>query len=528
MQLTAFDDTEVGTKLSDYAVLLLGLECQSLTEGPGAFYRYVQKAWNLVEPTQPFTPNWHIEELCRTLEDCYYEKVKRLIVNVPPGTAKSLIVNVFFPTWVWAKNARKRFLTASYSQSLTMRDNLRARQIIESPWFQDRWPVHMMEDQNAKGRYNTTEHGWRIATSVNGQGIGEHPDFIIIDDPTNAQQAESEVERSNANSWFDNTISTRLGRNPCIIVIMQRLHMNDLSGHLLARGGWTHLRWPMRYEVCTCETTPVCHPNEADRCAVHKADPTWSPDAKDHRTTQGELLFPALFPEEKVRGLELNLGAYGAAGQLQQRPSPEGGGQFKREWFAEKFVDVRPKQMRAVRSWDTAGSEGKGDWTVGAFIGEEFDYVPQVVNGKEYKKLMSTCRFFICDVTKGQLSPDGVEKLMIATAEMDGKAVGIYEEQEPGSSGKTVVLAREKMFKGKGYRYSFATAGGSKTVKAKNLRKEAEGGNVYLLRGAWNADFLNELCMFPTGNHDDQVDAAANGINKVILEEPPRKVELTW
>lgn len=460
-------------------------------------FAYVQAAWPIVEPQQPFTPNWHIETLCSQLELVAHpnprKALKRLIVNVPPGTLKSLLIEVFFPTWVWARNARKRFITASYGQHLTSRDNLRARQIIESPWYQQRWPVRMLEDQNTKTRYNTTEHGWRIATSVNGQGIGEHPDFIIIDDPHTDAQAQSETERENALNWFDRTISTRLGRNPSIIIVMQRLHENDLSGHLLKRGGWSHICWPMRYEA----TRPTT-----------EEDPGYAADPLDPRRTNGELLFPALFPEAKVRQLELDLGPYGAAGQLQQHPAPEGGGLFKREWF--KFMDLAPaKVSRRVRGWDTAGSEGKGDYTVGCKIAETDDG-----------------RVVIEDVVRGQLSPQGVDALILGTANADTKRCPVREEKEGGGSGKAVVAARAKLLKG--FDYKEVQLGGSKLTRAKPLRSQAEAGNVTLVRAPWNEAFIRELCNFPTAAHDDQVDAASCAFNAMLLEPKAKKYRSAW
>lgn len=489
-----------------------------------SLFEYVKAAWHLVEPSQEFTGNWHVEVLCKELQDFFHGKTKRLIVNVPPGTLKSLLVEVFFPTWVWAKNPKKRFLTASYGGHLTMRDNLRARQIIESPWFQARWPVKLQEDQNTKTRYNTTEHGWRIATSVNGQGIGEHPDFIIIDDPHTNQQAQSEAERTAALRWFDGTISVRLGRNPGIIVIMQRLHEDDLAGHLIKRGGWRCVRWPMRFEKCACPTAPECAGDEEQRCIYHRADPTFTADPTDPRTAEGELLFPALFPESKVTQLELDLGSYGSAGQLQQRPSAVGGGLFKRGWF--KFLDVAPALMRLVRGWDTAGTEDAGDYTCGCKLGEEFEWVLTQAHGHERAKreLKSTGRFIVLDMQRDQLGPDGVDKLMLATAQLD--QCPQREEREGGASGKAVIGARAKLLKG--FDYEEVQLGQNKAVRAKPLRAQAQAGNLYLLRGAWNEAFIKELSEFPTGKHDDQVDAASCAFNCVLLEEPPRKVSITW
>ena len=514
-------DDELLNAATELSTLGLSQEKQQLKN---SLHDFVKASWHIVEPSQPFHDNWHIRKLCKILEGVTFGRTKRLIINIPPGTMKSLLIEVFWPAWVWARNPRKRFLCVSYGQHLTTRDNLRARQIIESAWFQTRWQVKLEDDQNTKTRYNTDKNGWRIATSIDGVGTGEHPDFIILDDPTSAQGAESQAERDSANNYFDNTVSTRLGRNPAIVLVQQRQNVDDMSGHLLKRkkdGGWVHVRWPMRFEKCACPTAPECSPHEEERCAVHKADPEWTPDPSDERTEHGELLFPAMFPEEKVRGLELNLGPYGAAGQLQQRPSPEGGGLFKRGDF--KFMDKAPSLKRIARGWDTAATANGGDYTTGVKISEEFEWI--IEQGKP-KGLRSTGRFYVEDVQRDQLGPSDVDKLIKSTAESDGKICACREEKEGGSAGKTVIEARAKMMKG--FNYAGVQISGSKVTRAKPFRSQVEAGNVYLVRAAWNEEYIRELCAFPTGDHDDQVDGSSTAFNAVLLEEPPRKVGLTW
>jgi predicted phage terminase large subunit-like protein len=516
---------ELNARFNDLGRAYIGMSALQYTR-PGGLYKFVRDAWKIVEPDQPFQPNWHIEKLCSVLEDVYHQKIKRVVINVPPGTAKSLVVNVLFPAWVWARSARKRFLFASYGAHLSTRDNVRARQVVASEWYQRRWQVMMSEDQDAKTRYNTTERGWRVATSVGGVGTGEHPNFIIIDDPTSAAQAMSDAERTRANDWFDQTISSRLGLNPAIIIIMQRLHEEDLSGHLLARSGWLHVRWPMRFEKCACETAPECDPDDNKRCPLHRADPSWTPDPWDVRTEPGELLFPSLFPEDKVRQLEIDLGEYGTAGQLQQRPSPEGGGLFKREWFAGRFVEAGPAIARRVRGWDTAATEGSGDWTAGVRIAEEFEKVLVPAAGHERSKWVtrSTGLFFVEDVQHEQLGPDGVDKLMRVTADLDKCAQ--REEREGGASGKSQIAARTKLLVG--HDYKEITLGQNKVMRAQPFRAQCEAGNVYLVRGPWNKVYLRELCAFPTGAHDDQVDGSSAAFNTVLLEPEPRQVSATW
>lgn len=490
-----------------------------------SLYEFLKEMWDVVEPTQPFVSNWHIEVLCQLLQDIATRKepCRRWIINLPPGTLKSLLISVIFPAWVWAKKPRRRFATFSYGQHLTTRDNLRVRDIILSPKFQQLFPVALVEDQNTKTRFNTEPGGWRIASSVDGVGTGEHPDFIIIDDPTTATQAQSEPERTAANNWFDRTISSRgVARKVTVIIVMQRLHEDDLTGHLLKKGGWGHVRFPMRFEKCTCPG-PLTEIAEDQRCVLHKADPHWVPDPRDPRTTQGELLFPALFDEATIKQLENDLGPYGSAGQLQQRPSPEGGGLFKREWF--KYTEAVPAIVRRVRGWDTAGTEGGGDYTVGVKMCEGFEWRPSVENPK-VRTLQSTGQFYIEDVRRDQVGEAGVAKMILEAATADTKACPVREEKDPGAGGKAVVAARTRLLVG--FDYGFNNLGVNKIIRAKPFRAQCEAGNVSLLRGPWNEAYLRELAGFPTGAYDDQVDASSCAFNALLLEPPPRQTDCTW
>lgn len=435
---------------------------------------FIAKAWPLVEPDRDLSWNWHLDVLCEVLEAVGRGEIRRVIINVPPGTAKSLTVSVFWPAFEWASNPGLRYLTASYGAHLTIRDNLRLRAIVTSPWYQRHYRLRLDGDQNSKVRFDTADRGWRIATSVGGVGTGEHPDRIIIDDPSTADQARSDAERKTVANWFDRTISSRgVIRGVSTVVIAQRLHEEDLCGHLLAKGGWEHVMFPMRFD-----------PARADK--------------RDRRTEAGELLWPALFDEPRVKQLEYDLGPYGAAGQLQQAPSPEGGGLFKREWFGAP-VDVLPLGARRLRGWDTAGTEGGGDWTAGVRLSMADDGT-----------------IYVEDVIRRQLGPAKVDELFKQTAAIDGVACGQREEREGGASGKAVIAARARLLAGFDYR-EVATSG-DKVTRAKPFRSQAEAGNVKLLRGEWNEAYLQELEVFPAGSHDDQVDATSAAYNALVAE----------
>lgn len=471
---------------------------------------FVRGAWDIVEPNRDFISNWHIEEMCLLLQDIADGKTKRAIINVPPGTMKTLLVSVFFPCWLWARNPRLKILTASYSRDRAFDANLAGRKIIRSPWFQEHWPLRLKADQDEKGRFDSVAGGWRIATSVEGEGTGLHPDFILIDDASTATDAQSEVERQGVIRWFQGTVTTRgAGVDAAIIVLGQRLHEEDLSGFLLgspSKASWTHVSWPMRFECA--------RPPSDQETAGYQADP------RDRRTQEGELLWPALFWESKVAQMEMDL-VEDAAGQLQQRPSARGGRLFKIEMF--QYYDAPPALMRVGRGWDTGATEGGGDPTVGVKMGEEI--VSRIENG--LKLATPSGRFYILDVVRENLGPDGVDRLFKSTAELDGPEVAQREEREGGSSGKAVTNARAKLLKG--FDYAEVPKNVNKVIYSKPFRAQVNAGNVYLPRGAsWVPQYVNELRDFPAGKNDDQVDGSATAFNTVLLEEPKQQVDCTW
>lgn len=476
----------------------------------GSLLEFVRGAWHIVEPNRDFVSNWHIEQMCEVLEDLANGTVKRAIINVPPGTMKTLLVSVFFPCWLWTRNSRTKILTASYSRDRAFDANLQGRKIIRSDWFQSYWPLKLKADQDEKGRFDSIAGGWRIATSVEGEGTGLHPDFILIDDASTATDAQSDTERTNVTTWYSGTVTTRgAGIGAAIVVLGQRLHEEDLSGYLLngpSKDSYLHVCWPMRYEKS--------RPPSDQEPEGYRADP------RDKRTEEGELLWPALFNEEKVKQLEIDL-AEDAPGQLQQRPAAKGGRLFKIDMF--KFYDAPPALMRIARGWDTGATEGGGDPTVGVKIGEEIEQ--RIENGR--KTATPTGRFYVLDVVRENLGPEGVDRLMRVTAEADGVAVAQREEREGGSSGKAVTTARAKLLKG--YDYAEVPKNVNKVIYSKPFRSQVNAGNVYLPRGAkWVPSYMNELRDFPTVKHDDQVDGSSTAFNAVLLEVPKPQVDCTW
>lgn len=454
---------------------------------------FVRCAWSLVEPANPIKWNWHLTEFCRILQKCKDGEIKRLIVNVPPGTGKSMFFSVFFNAWIWSQDPSARFLTFSYSNDNTIRDNLRLRDIVKSDWYkQTFWTspnVDLSSDQSAKVRFNTTAKGWRIASSVGGVGTGEHPNFIIIDDSMKAEDARSPVMRAGVHSWMSSTVSTRQALDPVVINVGQRLHEDDLTGWLLQKGGWEHLCFPMSYET-----------EKAD-----EHDPRNVPDPRDHRTVKGELLWPKVWTKEKVEDEELLLGL-SASGQLQQRPVPEGGTLFQREWF--EFVDSLPPDLDLCRGWDIAESDDSGNWTVGVKMGRS----------------RSSGLFYVIDVVRvRKVLVDGT---ILSAATMDGRLCKI---REGSGSGKSTIKARSIMLAGYDYEPSPETVKeGDKVRRSNPFRSQCQNGNVKILRGPWNDVYLSVICSFPVGTCDDDVDASANAFNCLVLAEVKRSYEISW
>ena len=313
-----------------------------------SLYEFLKAGWKYIDPN-PFVDGWHLEAIAEHLQAVADGEIKRLIINQPPRTSKSSMI-VGFDAWVWAQGYVSdtsgpgvQFLHASYAQNLSIRDSVKTRRLIGSPWYQGLWGdrFSMMGDQNAKTRFDNDKGGYRLATSVGGALTGEGGGIIVIDDPHNSVDMESEVVRESTVEWFNTSLSTRLNnaRTGAMILVMQRLHENDLTGNILASGddSWVHLMLPMRYEP---ERAAILYPN-----AIGWSDP---------RTEDGELLTPERYDEMSVGRLEKQLGPFGSAGQLQQRPEPKGGGILKRDFWQDWDKPTYPEVEFVIGSVDTA------------------------------------------------------------------------------------------------------------------------------------------------------------------------------
>lgn len=304
-----------------------------------SLYEFVKQAWHVVEPGVPFVHGWHLEVICEHLEAVSAGEIRRLLINIPPRHAKSTIVSVMWPMWEWLTAPHEKFLCASYSGVLSTRDNIKCRRLIQSPWYQERWG-HMFQlsgDQNQKTRFENDQTGYRIATSVGGTATGEGGSRLLLDDPHGAQDAQSDAMRESSIEWFDMVWSTRLNdpKRDAMVTIMQRLHEGDVSGRILERGGWEHICLPAEYDGVKRSTVLGSY---------------------DHRERVGQLLWDQRFGPEEMQRLKDSLGEYGTSGQLQQQPSPPGGGILKVKHF-QKWRGELPAIEYIVQSYDTAFTE---------------------------------------------------------------------------------------------------------------------------------------------------------------------------
>ncbi len=444
---------------------------------------FVYQAWHVVEPARDFLANWHIDAICDHAEAVMCGDIQNLVINIPPRFMKSLNISVMWPAWSWINTPQTQWLTASYAQALATRDSVKTRRLLKSAWYQSRWGdrFSLTGDQNAKQRYENDKGGHRIATSVDGSNTGEGGDILVVDDPHNIKEAESDTVRINVLTWWDEVMTTRLN-NPKTgskVIIMQRTHEDDLAGHVLEEDhGYEHLCLPLEFEP-------------KRKCFVNVTG------FQDPRSEEGELLWPERVDDTVVTQFREVLGEYAYAGQMQQRPAPRAGGMFKTDRLV--IVDEIPCAISVqCRSWDKAATPDGGAQTAGIHIAQLEDQ-----------------RWIILDSVCGQWDTDKREAKMRRTAELDGVEVSVILEQEPGSGGKDSAQASIRNLSG--FIAEATRPTGDKVVRADPFSVQVNNGNVLILRGEWNKPYINELEKFPVGKFKDQVDASSQGFNFLAI-----------
>ncbi len=489
---------------------------------------YIGEAWPLIEPRREFKNGWVIGAVAEHLDAVSRGYIGDLLINVPPGCMKSLSTSVFWPTYEWGpmNMPNMRHINFSYSPSLTIRDNRKARNIIRSRWYQERWGQQftMVNDQNAKIKFENDKTGWMLATSIGGVGTGERADRTKLDDPHNVQDGESDTVRQSTVQWFRETLSTRVNdiTKSTFIVIMQRVHEEDVSGEIIAEEfGYTHLMIPMRYDgERHCKT--IYLPNSWQcklRATRDDPEPAWEDprigielnlnhkelaDQEDKAERklaanelsygvsavligEGSLAFPELFPEDAVKKLEHRLGEYATAAQLDQLPGPRKGGMFKREKF--QIIPALPAGGVFVRGWDFAGTKATGN------VSQR-----QAASASVLLSVHHDGRIFVVDATEEFISPSELDATLVNTASQDGTEVNISMPQDPGQAGKHQVSSMSGKLAG--YSFEFTPETGDKVTRAQPFASQVEVSNVFLVKGDWNKMYLDRMSMFPNGRMD--------------------------
>lgn len=449
-----------------------------------SFSDFVQLAWPQIIPDR-LKWGWHMDAVADHLMAVASGQINRLLVNVPPGTSKSTMIGVMYPAWLWGPGgqAHHRYIGAAHEQGLAVRDSRLMRELVTSPWYQERWPTALKGDQNEKLYFENEGRGFRQACAVSSM-TGRRGHTVAWDDPLSPAKAHSEPARKEATRILTETVPTRLNDpiESAIIIVMQRVHEKDPSGYIITEGlGYEHLCIPMEYEP---------RPN--------KSTIGW----KDPRTEPGELLSPERFPQSVIDRDKKAMGSYAWAGQMQQRPAPLGGGMFKGEWW--RYYDSPPPIVwRGIWADTAQKTKEANDYSVFQCWGATEDgravLLDQIRGKWEAPELLEQARAFWAK-----------HKAVIGMGSLRSLSI----EDKVSGTGLIQTLRRE----GVPVQGIQRGPGQDKTTRAMDAIPSIEAGLVWIPRNTpWLSDFLEETAAFPNGAHDDQVDPLCDAVSSVIL-----------
>ena len=448
---------------------------------------FVEQAWRLLEPVSTLVWNWHLDLICEYLtliRDGQFKNVcgdlEGIIFNVPPRTMKSLLITVFFPIWVWTTDPSRRFMFVSYSEKLSTQHSVFRRSIIGSPWYQEEWGsvFSLSRDQNVKSHYENSSRGTMFSTGMQATATGMGGDILIFDDPLNPEQAISQVEREAVNLRFDTTFRSRIN-DPATgvkIIIMQRLHELDLTGHVLARESsrWKHVSLP----------------------AVAEKDQHWKfPESKEIVNQKaGQLLWPARLPQSFLDSQRIGMGSWAFNGQYLQTPAPLDGGIVKRQWV--RFYRQLPEKFEfMVQSWDCTFSGGQENDFVAGQVWARF--------GGKY--------FMLPYRTYDRLDFGPTMAAIKACHAKFPQANAVLIEDK--ANGPAIISELQKEIAG----VVAVNPEGGKLARAQATAPLWESGSIELpdpqIFGCnWIEDYLHNICTFPKAAHDDDVDATSQAL----------------
>ena len=437
------------------------------------FRPFLEKVFSTLSPGQPFIPTWHLEAIAYQLERVRRGEIKRLIINMPPRSLKSMTASVAFPALVLGHDPTRRIICVSYSGDLAKKHANDFRAVLEAPWYRSVFPTARIGQKDSETEIELTARGSRLATSVGGTLTGRGGDLIIIDDPLKPDDAYSEIKRNAANGWFKNTLLSRLDdkRTGAIIIVMQRVHMDDLTGFVTSQSD----EWEVLNLAAIAEVDEVIQIS----------------NTKVHRRRVGEALSPVREPLSVLENMKLQLGSDAFSAQYQQMPVPPGGAIIKRHWI-KRYAEL-PLQRECsliLQSWDTASKGGpENDFSVCTtwFISH-------------------SGRWYLIDVWRKRVDYPELKAAVRSLSSEHAANRVLVEDTGAGTS-----LVQELLGEVDGILAVKPDC--DKTTRMSVVSAKFESGLVFLPeRAPWLADFEAELFAFPGSRHDDQCDSVSQAL----------------
>jgi predicted phage terminase large subunit-like protein len=439
------------------------------------FRAFLHKTFATLSPGQTYVSTWHVEAIAWRLERVRRGEIRRLIINMPPRSLKSIAASVAFPAFVLGRDPSRRMICVSYSGDLAKKHANDFRAVLEAPWYRSGFPnTRIGPFKNSETEIELTARGFRLATSVGGTLTGRGGDIIVIDDPLKPDDALSEAKRSAANQWFMNTLLSRLDdkRTGAIVVVMQRVHVDDLTGFLLGQSDeWDVLSLPAIAES-------------------DEAIPLWND--RIHARKSSEVLSPEREPLDVLDALKLQIGSDAFSAQYQQSPAPPGGAMVKRHWI-NRYSELPPAYDRlfALQSWDTASKGGPdNDWSV---------CTTWIVTRKKL--------WYLVDVWRQRVDYPALKAhVQILAKKWNARRVLV----EDAGAGTSLVQELRGQVPG---RIIAVKPAGDKASRMAVASAKFEAGQVLLPeRALWLPDLEAELFVFPGSRHDDQCDSISQAL----------------
>lgn len=442
------------------------------------FMLFVHRSFIELNPGSTLLHAPYIELIVDRLEQCRHGKIRRLVINLPPRNLKSHCASISFVAWLLGHQPTAQVICASYGQDLADKLALDCRKVMTARWYQELFDTRLSPDRRKTDDFMTTQEGSRMSTSVGGVLTGRGADFIIIDDPLKPDDGLSESQRTAVNNWYDSTLLSRLNnkKSGCIILIMQRLHQDDLVGHVLGQDDWTVLNLPA-----------IAETDEA-----HEAQSVFGTLTYQRRA--GEALHPERESVAMLEKTRATIGEYNFSAQYQQNPIPVGGSMVKTHWLMTyDFPPERGEFTHVLQSWDTAVKAT-----------ELSDYCVCTTWG------YMTGRYYLLDVFRKRLEYPDLKRAVIKLAERYGPRTILIEDKSSGSP-----LIQELLGKTSCSLVPYELpANKDKQMRLNAVSDLFEGGQVYLPQQApWLADYRLELTSFPGSKYDDQVDSTTQALD---------------